>query len=427
MKPPPPLPSSPLPQHPRPPAPRWASALAASAALVSPALAQSSWLDRVDDALSLQNADGSIRADLSGLLDLEGYYIDQLPPGLIFSNDDGFFNPRLSLYLDLQLGAHFYSLTQVRFDRGFDPGAVPDGDARFDEYLLRWTPWLDGRLNVQGGKFATVFGEWVNRHDSWQNPFINAPLPYEAMVNMTDQTVPAGPVGFVNRKYNADPKARWLPVVWGPAYTTGASVFGLVQGFDYSVEFKNASVSSRPFVWSAADQDWSAPTVSARLGYRPNAAWKVGTSLSYGAYLQEVAEPALPAGTEANDFPQATVGMDVSYAWHRWQVWGEAIASRFDVPNVGHADVLGYFLETKYKFNPHLFGALRWNQQVYSEIDLPGSGGQGWDHDIWRAEVALGWRLDRHLQAKIQYGYTHQRGPQQQGEQLAAAQVTLKF
>ena len=46
-----------------------------------------------------------------------------------------------------------------------------------DEYALRFTPWKDGRLNVQIGKAATVFGTWTGRHLSWENPFVNAPLP----------------------------------------------------------------------------------------------------------------------------------------------------------------------------------------------------------------------------------------------------------
>ena len=45
-----------------------------------------------------------------------------------------------------------------------------------DEYALRWTPWDDGRLSLQAGKFANVIGNWTARHQSWENPFITAPL-----------------------------------------------------------------------------------------------------------------------------------------------------------------------------------------------------------------------------------------------------------
>ena len=47
--------------------------------------------------------------------------------------------------------------------------------------------------------------------------------------------------------------------------------------------------------------------------------------------------------------------------------------------------------------------------------------------DAWRLESALTYRFDRHLQAKLQYGHTRQRGDLQQSEQLVAAQLTVKF
>jgi len=76
---------------------------------------------------------------------------------------------------------------------------------------------------------------------------------------------------------------------------------------------------------------------------------------------------------------------------------------------------------------PQVFAALRWNQQLFAEID-DGTGREiPWDRDIWRADGALGYRFDRHLQAKLQYSLSHQAGRLQQGEQLVAAQLTVKF
>ena len=44
-----------------------------------------------------------------------------------------------------------------------------------------------------------------------------------------------------------------------------------------------------------------------------------------------------------------------------------------------------------------------------------------------RIDSALGHRFDRHLQAKLQYSLAHQSGRLQQGEQLVATQLTMKF
>ena len=389
------------------------------------ARADNSWLDRLDDSLFLRSPNGFFRTDLSVLAALEFYSTDRRPPGLLFDNDPQSINPRLALFLDTRLGEHFYSLVQFRVDRGFDPLAKPDGTARFDEYLLRYTPFTAPTLNLQIGKFATVFGAWVHRHDSWNNPFINAPLPYENVFTITDKTVPASPAAFLKRRNSPDKKADWLTSIWGPSYTSGASVFGQLEKFDYALEVKNASLSSRPTVWDATDRTWSDPTITGRLGYRPNAAWNLGASTSHGGYLLDSATGL--AGRRTSDFPQSTVGTDLSFAWHHWQFWGEAIATRFAVPNVGNAENLSYFLEAKYKLTTSLFTAVRWNQQFFDKIPDGAGGEQRWDQNAWRIDAALGWRFDRHLQTKLQYSYNHQRGPFQQGEQLLAAQVVVKF
>ncbi|HEY1171603.1 MAG TPA: hypothetical protein VGH19_09555 [Verrucomicrobiae bacterium] len=383
-------------------------------------------LDQIDEALHVETKNGWFRSDFSGTLDLEGYYIDQRPPGLLFPDDNHYFNPRLSLFLDTHFGQQFYSFVQFRADRGFDPGAA-DSAARFDEYLLRYKPFDEPWVNLQVGKFATVFGDWVNRHESWNNPFITAPVAYENVLTITDQTVPATPAGFLARKNTFDAKAAWLPILWGPAYTSGAAIFGRVHQFDYALDFKNASISSRPTIWDARHLGWEHPTWSGRLGWRPNAAWKLGVSASYGPYLLPVAETVLPAGKTLDDYAQTSIAYDVSYAWRDWQFWGEVVFSRFDVPNVGNADTSAYFIESKYKLTTKAFAALRWNQQFFDPVQNGAGGEEDWDNDMWRIDAAFGYRLTRHLQGKLQYSYSHQKGNHQQGEQLVAVQATLKF
>src|SRR6266567_1025556 len=85
------------------------------------------------------------------------------------SKIDNLFNPRLTLFLDAQYGSQIYFFAQSRLDRGFDP-SDRGAQVRLDEYALRITPWDDGRFALQIGKFATVIGNWVPRHLSWENP-----------------------------------------------------------------------------------------------------------------------------------------------------------------------------------------------------------------------------------------------------------------
>ena len=115
------------------------------------------FLDRVDEALTFTGFNTNVRARVSGTLDLEGYAFSGPAPGLIGTTSDALFNPRLSLFVDAQLGPMVYVFAQTRVDRGFDP-SDHGAQLRLDEYAVRFTPWKEGQLNLQIGQFATVVG-----------------------------------------------------------------------------------------------------------------------------------------------------------------------------------------------------------------------------------------------------------------------------
>src|SRR5229473_1604929 len=162
------------------------------------------FFDRLDSTLTVAASDNNLRARLSGTIDLEFYNFQQPAPGLIDSQIDNLFNPRLTLFVDAQAGSQVYFFAQARLDRGFDP-SDHGADVRLDEYALRITPWQDGRFTLQVGKFATVVGNWVPRHLPWDNPFINAPLVYENITAISDKVAPASPQDFI-RRFEADAK-----------------------------------------------------------------------------------------------------------------------------------------------------------------------------------------------------------------------------
>ncbi|MSU63324.1 MAG: hypothetical protein EXS31_13165 [Pedosphaera sp.] len=322
------------------------------------------FLDRVDEALTFSAFADQVRARLSGLLDLEGYYFQQPAPGLIYTSSDSLLNPRLTLFLDAQLGSHVYLFAQSRLDRGFD---LSDGGAqvRLDEYALRLTPWDDGRLNLQFGKFATIGGNWLERHLSWEHPFITAPLPYGNYTAVYDTEAPSSAQDFLSRTLESEGKYDFNPIIWGPSYTTGASVAGRIGKFDYAAEIKNAALSSRPESWDATQIGFDHPTFTGRVGFRPNPMWNLGFSASSGPYFRPEARPTLPSGRGIGDYREHVLGQDIRFAWHHWQLWAEVYEARFDVPHVGNADTVAYYLEAKYKFTPQLFSALRWNQPAF--------------------------------------------------------------
>ena len=382
------------------------------------------FFDRLDNTLTITAFDGSLRARLSGTIDTEFYNFQQPAPGLIDSEIDNLFNPRLTLFLDAQLGSQIYFFAQSRLDRGFDP-SDHGAQIRLDEYALRFTPWDDGRFNLQVGKFATVVGNWVPRHLSWENPFINAPLVYDNVTPISDKIAPASPLDFVHRFDNG--KYEFNPVIWGPSYASGISLSGRLGRFDYAAETKNASLSSRPESWNMTETGFDHPTFSGRVGFRPNQIWNFGLSASDGPYFRSEAEQTLPPGRSIGDYREFVLGQDASFAWHHLQLWAEFYEARFEVPRVGDADTFAYYFEAKYKFTPQLFGALRWNQQLFSNIP-DGAGGQvRWSQDLWRIDVAAGYRFTSHIQLKLQYSFQKETTGPRDDNHLIAAQLTVRF
>jgi hypothetical protein len=391
------------------------------------------FIDDLDQFLSFHSTDGNLRARLSGTLELEQYDFRQPAPAFIDASGTSLFNPRMTLFVDAQLGARVYAFAQARVDRGFDPSDEPLR-ARLDEYAVRFTPFQSGALSFQFGKFATVVGSWARRHSSWDNPFINAPLVYEELTGVWDsEPAPNAAVllfwSHVRSGTAPSPDEKYvrLPVVWGPSYATGFSVSGTLGHLDYAAEVKNAGLSSRPAVWNDDDRTWDHPAVNGRIGFRPSPTWNFGLSLGDSPYLRSDAAATIPSPLGRGDFRQRVVAQDASFAWHHVQIWTEAFEARYTNPRVGNASVVGYYVEMKYKLTPRWFVAARWNEQRYGQItDLAGARTK-WDRDTNRVDLGTGFRITAHAQLKLEYSLQHYNVGPRENEHLLAGQFVLKF
>jgi predicted porin len=108
-------------------------------------------------------------------------------------------------------------------------------------------------------------------------------------------------------------------------------------------------------------------------------------------------------------------------------LWAEVYEARFQVPRVGDADTLAYYIEAKYKITPQLFGALRWNQQLFNKIHVGTGERIRWSQDLVRIEAAAGYRFTSHTQLKLQYSFERETSGLGNDNHLLAAQFTARF
>ncbi|MEO6246909.1 MAG: hypothetical protein ABIQ12_15895 [Opitutaceae bacterium] len=392
------------------------------------------FFDRLRETLTFSANEGRVRARVSGLLDLEAYDLQPPTPGVIDTKARRLFAPRLTAFLDAQFGPRTYAFAQLRADRGFDPEASP-ARVRLDEYALRFALPGAPRLNLQFGKFATVVGNWVNRHGAWTDPFITAPLPYDNLTPLWDtQAAPSSATllrwGHVNPGLLpatlALEKDRRFPVVWGPSYAIGSAVSAELGRFRFAAEAKLGALSSRPDAWSHAREQIDHPTVSARLGYRPNPMWDVGVSASNGVYLRDFAEGTVPARYSRADYRQRVLATDVSFAWRHVQMWAELYATRFDIPGIGDGDTLAGYVEGRYRFTPQFSAAVRWGRQIYGEIVDRGVPVR-WGNNVARVDFAPAFRFSPNLQLKLQYGLQRGDSGGRAYSRSMATQLTVRF
>lgn len=406
-------------------------ALTALALVHRGAAAEYIW-DDLDSALSFSGFHDQVRAHLSGTLDLEQYWFEQPAPDLIYSPSNRLATQRLSLFLDAQIGSRLYIFAQGRVDRGFDPSSGPLR-GRLDEYALRYNVFADGRLNLQAGKFGTIVGNWVRRHGSWTDPFISPPLPYTFLTGLPG-AIPLENGTHLSPRNNGPTyyypdgtfQLNTLPIFWGPSYAQGIAITSNWGDLNVSAELKNASLASLPNDWVENQFIPSHPTFNAEVSYQPSPMWNFGVSTSISGAVDFETYTAA-TGFTAHHYREEFVGQDLEFSWHHWQLWAEAYETRFVIKEEGHADVLGYYLEAKYKFAPEFFAAVRWNQEIYGEVVGYESASDADLRNVWRIDVAPTYRLSPYTQLKLQYSLQDNGTNSRRYRSLFALQATQRF
>jgi hypothetical protein len=244
--------------------------------------------------------------------------------------------------------------------------------------------WSHNRsLVVRVGQLSSVFGAFLQRYDSMDNPLIGVPSAY----------------GYY-----------YKPVTFQGL--VGAEVDATVAKLDARAQFVNSSPANQRSIF---DQDQYGNWAGG-LGYTIRQGLRVGGSAYYGPYLDRRYPYFFPGEANPKDLPASAIGLDVEWGWGHWNAWGELQRFQMDyhvIPTF--TQHMGYG-EVRRILSPRWYGAVRVGYQRFSAS--PGSQ---------TYEFASGFRPNPHQLIKL--SYTIQQGAEFPGTRgnISAIEFVTSF
>lgn len=261
----------------------------------------------------------------------------------------------------------------------------PSSRAGIGSFLRTWarvtvfaSPTAD--LHLQLGKIPTPFGHFTERAYSDKNPLLGYPLMYHYSTTLRSNQLPADNADLILHR--------------------GQGLAGDFTG--YAGGGSSVALSGLPLIYDSGQ-------LVARLGIVPFTGALVRLSWARGAYLDSAVGDSLTSGAEVEDFHQKIAGVAVEYEILHLVVVAEWAHNRWESPFIVDAaggaedlEVIGGYLEARYKLAPGLFAAGRYSTLRFGDIDDgTGQGGRiGWDYDTHRLELGLGYWITDGVLAK---------------------------
>lgn len=305
---------------------------------------------------------------------------------------------------------------------------------------VRVRPWTAHRFDIQAGRIPPVFGAFSRRAYGSADGVIGYPLAYQYLTSLRSDAAPATANDLLLMRARG----------WRSEFPVGspdaAPGIPLVTAFQWDTGVQAQWASDRVTVAGAVTNgtlsvprigdDNDGKQLSARVAVRPIFGLVTGVSASHGSWLSSRVVDALPDAARDVSHAQTAAGADVEYSRDHWIVRAEAVWSRWRVPTPESAtgvvlpvSALGMFVEGRYRFSPRVFAAARLDSLTFSSITGSLAGGRptSWDAPVRRAEVAVGYYVQRNLIARLSVQHNERDGGRVRHRTFVAGQLFYWF
>jgi hypothetical protein len=304
----------------------------------------------------------------------------------------------------------------------------------------RVRPWKALPLDVQVGRIPPVFGTFGRRAYGSDNPLIGYPLAYQYLTSLRPDAVPASAddlLAMRGRGWRAtypvgNPlPAPGVPLVSAYRWDTGVQAHYGTDRVDAAFAVTSGTLSN-----PRLDDDNDGRQWSARGAIKPAVGLVLGASAARGAFVDRLIVNAYEPVLGPHDYTQAAFGVDGEYSRGYWIVRGEAIHSRWTLPEINRPFIdrpvaaTAAYVETRYRVNPRLFVGARADRLAFSKITgerLFEGQPTPWEAPLTRVEAGAGVNLQRNLTLRGIFQHNWRDGGRVHERSYVSAQLSYWF
>src|SRR6185295_6841664 len=368
--------------------------------------------------------------NFSGNLDLVGVSRNsQNGINTLNFGENPFHTTRIRLFADAPIQEHVHVFTEFLYD----------DDAMFARLFGGFVRLSDpkGRdIHLEAGKIPLHLGAYPNRSYAPKNNLIGAPLMYQYHTDLRNDMVPTRGDDIVanrGRGYVSDylsggltgvgaPTGWALPVLYENCWDFGVAVIGTAAPVEFAAGVTNGTAGA-PLMSDYND----GKQVLARVGLAPKPWIRAGVSGARGPYLMEGLDGVMPAGHSADEYMQELLAADLELSYGHGVLYSEYLFNRFESPFVGNLDLNAWYVEGKWTVIPGWYVAARYDRMIFDDVALASGGVAGWDADLWKREIGIGFKPSRNLVAKLVHQESRVNVTPAVVRAFAAAQLSVVF
>jgi hypothetical protein len=317
------------------------------------------------------------------------------PSQYAYNNGRGTFTWRGDVFADAILSDNISFMSNIRM--------LQDEVLHVDLLALRFSGIASTPVNAEAGEIDIPFGNLGVRRFPKTNPFLNLPLIYEHLTSLRSSNYM---LWVADSRFTA--AGDGIHILDGGLYDLGAKVYATFGMFDFFFAVTNGMESATSGYYQGGLNTNRGVGKTFRVAMTPSIGLTLGLSYAFGPFMSEGTYYGVTY--DPLEYQQRIAGADLEFSSGHFSCYGEFVFNTWALADIYGSDLqaAGYTFEAAYTVVPRLSVAARAGGLSFNSISavlrqsnyIPGPYDGPWDHDQFRLEGSIGYRVSREVLLK---------------------------